>query len=378
MLRRGLLDENGNIVEEYSYDAWGRRRNPTDWSYAGISEPTLIDRGFTGHEHLDMFGLINMNGRIYDPITGRFLSPDNYVQAPGYSQSYNRYAYCFNNPLRYTDPDGEWVHILAGAIAGSVIGSGIGIYNSVKDGDGAWVTIRDSFIAGHVGGAAGAAAAATGGAVGGGANAATTTAINGGSGQEIMSANFWGSNIGGLFGAAGYGVMAGVGGMGNARLFNAPNGIKEPLSATLNRYGVTGFTEGVSNFFSQNVSTISGSAGVLAANSTFSNGGAGFRPADLGATNFDAQIKAVISYSLYMDKYMPLDEMFDYSNALNNFQKPSRGMMGDIKYVSHKIPGVRIAIPRHDRTSSIFWSVSFSFLPPPTETFSPEVHCSRR
>jgi RHS repeat-associated protein len=51
-------------------------------------------------------GLINMNGRMYDPLLGRMLSPDNYVQSPGFTQSYNRYSYCLNNPLKYTDPTG--------------------------------------------------------------------------------------------------------------------------------------------------------------------------------------------------------------------------------------------------------------------------------
>jgi len=47
-----------------------------------------------------------MNGRVYDPVLGRFLSPDPFVQAPGYSNSYNRYAYVLNNPLLFTDPSG--------------------------------------------------------------------------------------------------------------------------------------------------------------------------------------------------------------------------------------------------------------------------------
>jgi hypothetical protein len=47
-----------------------------------------------------------MNGRVYDSWLGRFLSPDPFVQSPGFSQSYNRYSYCLNNPLRYTDPSG--------------------------------------------------------------------------------------------------------------------------------------------------------------------------------------------------------------------------------------------------------------------------------
>ena len=52
---------------------------------------------------------------MYDPYTSMFLSPDNYIQAPDNSQSFNRYAYCLNNPLKYTDPSGEFWHIIAGA-----------------------------------------------------------------------------------------------------------------------------------------------------------------------------------------------------------------------------------------------------------------------
>ncbi|WKD50594.1 RHS repeat domain-containing protein [Microbulbifer spongiae] len=63
-------------------------------------------RGYTGHEHLDRTGLIHMNGRIYDPTLGRFLSPDPIVQAPTYSQSWNRYSYVLNNPMSLVDPTG--------------------------------------------------------------------------------------------------------------------------------------------------------------------------------------------------------------------------------------------------------------------------------
>ena len=56
---------------------------------------------------LSEFDIINMNGRLYEPVLGRFFSPDNYVQMPGNSQNFNRYSYCLNNPLKYTDPSGE-------------------------------------------------------------------------------------------------------------------------------------------------------------------------------------------------------------------------------------------------------------------------------
>ncbi|MBR1940070.1 MAG: RHS repeat-associated core domain-containing protein, partial [Bacteroidaceae bacterium] len=105
---------------EYSYDAWGRMRNPSTWAvYAVGSEPSLyLGRGYTGHEHLPMFGLVNMNARLYDPVLGRFLAPDPYVQGSDFSQSYNRYGYCMNNPMKYVDEDGEFAHWLAAGLIG--------------------------------------------------------------------------------------------------------------------------------------------------------------------------------------------------------------------------------------------------------------------
>jgi len=53
-----------------------------------------------------IIGPVHMNGRIYDPLLGRFLSADLVVQNPGDLQAFNRYSYVWNNPLRYTDPTG--------------------------------------------------------------------------------------------------------------------------------------------------------------------------------------------------------------------------------------------------------------------------------
>jgi RHS repeat-associated protein len=105
----------GVVVERLAYDPWGKRRFA---SGATTGNPdTLdaitgqyIDRGFTMHEHIDEMGIINMNGRIYDPLIGRFMSADPYIQAPDDLQSHNRYAYVMNNPLNLTDPSGyNWL-----------------------------------------------------------------------------------------------------------------------------------------------------------------------------------------------------------------------------------------------------------------------------
>jgi RHS repeat-associated protein len=62
--------------------------------------------GFTGHEHLDNLDLIHMNGRVYDPQLGRFISADPFVSSPYVGQSLNRYSYVWNNPLSFVDPSG--------------------------------------------------------------------------------------------------------------------------------------------------------------------------------------------------------------------------------------------------------------------------------
>ena len=101
-----ITDSLGNVVERNSFDAWGNRRNAATWSGTPNSLPGF-DRGYTGHEHLYDFGLINMNGRVYDPYMSTFLSPDRYMQDPTTQQGFNRYAYCMYNPLKYVDPSGE-------------------------------------------------------------------------------------------------------------------------------------------------------------------------------------------------------------------------------------------------------------------------------
>jgi RHS repeat-associated protein len=100
---------SGAIAVSQSFDAWGRFRDPNTWLYSNVPvQPDALYRGYTGHEHIPQSTLINMNGRMYDPVTGRMLSPDNYTQQPYNTQSYNRYSYTVNNPLKYTDPSGNF------------------------------------------------------------------------------------------------------------------------------------------------------------------------------------------------------------------------------------------------------------------------------
>ncbi len=105
-----VVDANGKLIVAESFAALGARRRPT-WT----GTPTAADLakiaastrdGFTGHEMLDNLGLVHMNGRVYDPEIGRFISADPYVTLPYDGQGLNRYAYTLNNPLAFTDPSG--------------------------------------------------------------------------------------------------------------------------------------------------------------------------------------------------------------------------------------------------------------------------------
>ncbi len=74
------VNTSNTVVAEFNFDAWGRRRDKDTWNYTLDTEPDLFaGRGFTAHETLPWFKLVNMNGRLYDPIVGRFLSPDPYM-----------------------------------------------------------------------------------------------------------------------------------------------------------------------------------------------------------------------------------------------------------------------------------------------------------
>ena len=102
-----VVDGRRNVVQSSHFDPWGNRMNATNWTQRQNVVDLPFHRGFTGHEHYDRFGIINMNARLYDPVLARFFSPDPQVQSPYSTQGFNRYSYCGNNPVMCTDPDGE-------------------------------------------------------------------------------------------------------------------------------------------------------------------------------------------------------------------------------------------------------------------------------
>jgi RHS repeat-associated protein len=105
-----LADATGASKEYDSYDAWGLRRYqngadaPTGCSSMRPSSLTL--RGYTGHEMMDAYCLVNLNARMYDPALGRVLSADPTTPDFFDGQSFDRYSYVENGPVTKTDPSG--------------------------------------------------------------------------------------------------------------------------------------------------------------------------------------------------------------------------------------------------------------------------------
>jgi RHS repeat-associated protein len=94
-------DEQGSELGRYLYTAWGETRQ--------VSGESATDRLYTGQRQEAEIGLYYYNARWYDPALGRFVQADTIVPNSNYPLAYDRYAYVYNNPIRYNDPSGHTV-----------------------------------------------------------------------------------------------------------------------------------------------------------------------------------------------------------------------------------------------------------------------------
>jgi RHS repeat-associated protein len=196
-----ITNETGTILEKRQFDAWGAIVKVQDGAGNLLNSLTILDRGYTGHEHLQSVGLIHMNGRLYDPKLHRFLQPDNYVQDPGNTQNYNRYGYVLNNPLKYTDYSGEnfnewwsknWktvATVVAAVATAFVIVASMGTATPLVAA--MWAGAGAGFVGGTLG-----------------------TALDGGSVGESLMAGFTGALMGAVTGYAGAYMSAAIGAVG--------------------------------------------------------------------------------------------------------------------------------------------------------------------
>ena len=101
-----VTNQHGQGIEQFAYGPWGSVHQLYSNSDLLINNLSASQRQYTSQESVSDFGIIHMNGRIYDPQLGRFLQADPFIQAIANSQSYNRYAYVLNDPMNRTDPSG--------------------------------------------------------------------------------------------------------------------------------------------------------------------------------------------------------------------------------------------------------------------------------
>jgi len=115
-----ITDQDGNQVGFTEFTPYG-----STFRQEGSYDPR---HKFSGKELDSSTGLYYFGARYYSHELGRFITPDTIVQAPYDPQSLNRYTYCRNNPLKYTDPTGHWwfIPFIVSAIKGAVVGAAIG------------------------------------------------------------------------------------------------------------------------------------------------------------------------------------------------------------------------------------------------------------
>ena len=96
-----LSTSSGGFYQHYEYAAYGNSR------YTSSSTAFPITRRYASQFFDEESGLYYFGSRYYDPVIGRFVQPDFAIPSPFNPQAYDRYAYCYDNPLKYFDPDGH-------------------------------------------------------------------------------------------------------------------------------------------------------------------------------------------------------------------------------------------------------------------------------
>lgn len=112
-----VLDQAGEVKNEYDYDAFGN----------AITEKETVSNPYryAGYYQDSESGLYYLQSRYYNPRTARFLTEDTASGKYTDPLSLNKYTYCHNQPVTGYDPDGHFLHIVAGAAIGAVVSGGI-------------------------------------------------------------------------------------------------------------------------------------------------------------------------------------------------------------------------------------------------------------
>ena len=125
-----IVDGSRNVVASYSYDPWGKLLS---------SSGTLADINplrYRGYYYDAETGFYYLQSRYYDPEIGRFINADSYASTDATGLlSTNMFAYCENDPVNKSDPDGEVAHLAIGAVVGAIANVGFSYLNHMIAGE---------------------------------------------------------------------------------------------------------------------------------------------------------------------------------------------------------------------------------------------------
>ena len=113
-----MYDSDGNLCVSYLYDAWGNLLSSETYTNAGATARSLNSLLYRGYYFDSETGFYYVSSRYYDPEVGRWINADNQIAGVGGEiLGYNMFAYCMNNPVNLTDPDGNWPRWITRAVA---------------------------------------------------------------------------------------------------------------------------------------------------------------------------------------------------------------------------------------------------------------------
>ena len=110
----------GKLAATYTYDAWGKIVKINDKSPDEVASTNIANINpfrYRGYYYDTETGLYYLNSRYYDAETGRFINADGQLDSG--VLGYNMFAYCENNPVNGSDPDGDMVWWAAAALGGA-------------------------------------------------------------------------------------------------------------------------------------------------------------------------------------------------------------------------------------------------------------------
>jgi RHS repeat-associated protein len=140
-----MTDADGDLVQHHGYMPFGNER------FQDNTDAFSVTNRYTGQQLDEETGLYFYGSRYYDPELARFIQPDSIGQGAS-SQSLNRYTYCINNPLKFTDPTGHFIDPVTWIIIGAIVGAGVGGGIAAAQGGNFWKGALAGGIAGAFGG----------------------------------------------------------------------------------------------------------------------------------------------------------------------------------------------------------------------------------